>query len=422
MVKILYGNIIFTSTSKKFDIYENSYLVSKNGIIKGIYKTLPKEFENVEVDNYKDKIIIPGLIDLHVHAPQYAFRGLEMDKELIDWLNSNTFPEEAKYKNIDYAIKAYDIFANDLLHSFTTRASIFATIHKDATINLMDKLDKTGLITMVGKVNMDRNCPDYLKEDTNESYLNTIAFIEEAIKKNYKNTTPILTPRFIPSCSDLLLDKLKEIEEKYKLPIQSHLSENLSEIEWVKELCPNAKTYADAYNMHGLFGGNYKTLMAHCVYSSDLELKLIKDNHVYIVHCPESNTNLRSGIAPIRKYLDLNLNVGLGSDVAGGTTLNMFKSIEECVKCSKLRWRVVDSKYKFLNEAEAFYLATKKGGSFFGNVGSFEEGYELDAVVIDDSKIKRPSDISLENRIVGAIYLSNQIDVVAKYVKGNKVL
>jgi guanine deaminase len=422
MVKILYGNIIFTSTSKKFDIYENSYLVSKNGIIKGIYKTLPEEYKDVEVNNYKDKIIIPGLIDLHVHAPQYAFRGLEMDKELIDWLNSNTFPEEAKYKDIDYASKAYDIFAYDLLHSFTTRAAIFATIHKDATINLMDKLDKTGLITMVGKVNMDRNCPDYLKEDTNESYLNTIAFIEEAIKKNYKNTTPILTPRFIPSCSDLLLDKLKEIEEKYNMPIQSHLSENLSEIEWVKELCPNAKTYADAYNMHGLFGGNYKTLMAHCVYSSDLELKLIKDNGVYIVHCPESNTNLRSGIAPIRKYLDLDLNIGLGSDVAGGTTLNMFKSIEECVKCSKLRWRVVDSNYKFLNEAEAFYLATKKGGSFFGNVGSFEEGYELDVVVIDDSKIKRPSDISLENRITGAIYLSNQIDVIAKYVKGNKVL
>lgn len=421
MINILYGNIVFTSTSSKFDIYENSYLVAKDGIIQGIYLQLPNEYKNCKIDNYKDKIIIPGLIDLHVHAPQYSFRGLDMDLELIDWLNTNTFPEEAKYKDLEYANKAYDIFVEDLKKSFTTRSSIFATVHTSSSLLLMDKLEKSGLITYVGKVNMDRNCPSYIKEDTNKSYLDTLDWIEKVNLKNYLNTKPILTPRFIPSCSSSLLDKIKDIQVKYNLPLQSHLSENLSEIEWVKQLCPNAKTYGQAYDLHGLFGKECKTLMAHCVYSNDEELSLMKNNGVYIVHCPESNVNLKSGIAPIRKYLDEGLNIGLGSDVAGGSSINMFKAIEDAIQHSKIRWRLVDSQYQPITEVEAFCIATKKGGSFFGKVGSFEKDYELDAIIIDDSSLKHPQQLSIESRIKRFIYLANENMIVSKYVKGNKI-
>ena len=421
MINILYGNIVFTSTSSKFDIYENSYLVAKDGIIQGIYLQLPNEYKNCKIDNYKDKIIIPGLIDLHVHAPQYSFRELDMDLELIDWLNTNTFPEEAKYKDLEYANKAYDIFVEDLKKSFTTRSSIFATVHTSSSLLLMDKLEKSGLITYVGKVNMDRNCPSYIKEDTNKSYLDTLDWIEKVNLKNYLNTKPILTPRFIPSCSSSLLDKIKDVQVKYNLPLQSHLSENLSEIEWVKQLCPNAKTYGQAYDLHGLFGKECKTLMAHCVYSNDEELSLMKNNGVYIVHCPESNVNLKSGIAPIRKYLDEGLNIGLGSDVAGGSSINMFKAIEDAIQHSKIRWRLVDSQYQPITEVEAFYIATKKGGSFFGNVGSFEKDYELDAIIIDDSSLKHPQQLSIESRIKRFIYLANENMIVSKYVKGNKI-
>lgn len=423
MIKVLHGDIVFTSTPSKFDLYENSYLVTDDDKVVGVYTNLPKEYQNEKIEDYQNKLIIPGFIDLHVHAPQYTYRGLGMDLELIEWLNVNTFPEESKYKDIEYASKAYDIFVDDLLHSSTTRACIFATVHNNATLYLMDKLEKSGLVSKVGKVNMDRNCPDYIKEDTTQSYLDTISWVEEAQTRNYKNTTPILTPRFIPSCSDTLLDKLKEVQVKYHLPVQSHLSENLSEIEWVKSLCPKAKTYGEAYALHGLFGGeNVPTLMAHCVYSSDEELKLIKDNGVYIVHCPESNINVRSGIAPIRKYLDEGYNIGLGSDVAGGSSLNMFKAIEETIKSSKMRWRLLDQNYKYLSEAEGFYIASKAGGSFFGKVGSFEKDYEFDAVIIDDSRIRHPNKLSLENRIITAIYLSDERDIIGKYVKGNKVL
>ena len=423
MIKILHGDIVYTSNPSQFDLYEDGYLVTDDDKVVDVYSSLPQEYQKELIEDYKGKLIIPGLIDLHVHAPQYTYRGLGMDLELIEWLNVNTFPEESKYKDNEYALKAYSIFTDDLLHSSTTRACIFATVHKEATLLLMDKLEETKLITKVGKVNMDRNCPDYIKESSDNSYLDTLSWVEECNNRNYSFTSPILTPRFIPSCTDEILDKLKEIQVKYHLPVQSHLSENLSEIEWVKELCPSARNYGEAYALHGLFGGeDCPTLMAHCIYSNDEELALMKKNGVYIVHCPESNINVRSGIAPIRKYLDEGFNVGLGSDIAAGTTLNMFKAVEETIKASKMRWRILDQNYKWLSEQEGFYLATKGGGKFFGKVGSFEKDYEFDAVVIDDSRIRHANKLSLKNRIITAIYLSDERDIVAKYVKGNKVL
>lgn len=423
MIKILHGDIVYTSNPSQFDLYEDGYLVTDDDKVIGVYSSLPKEYQKELIEDYKGKLIIPGLIDLHVHAPQYTYRGLGMDLELIEWLNVNTFPEESKYKDNEYALKAYSIFTDDLLHSSTTRACIFATVHKEATLLLMDKLEETKLITKVGKVNMDRNCPDYIKEGSVNSYLDTLSWVEECNNRNYSFTSPILTPRFIPSCTDEILDKLKEIQVKYHLPVQSHLSENLSEIEWVKELCPSARNYGEAYALHALFGGeDCPTLMAHCIYSNEEELALMKKNGVYIVHCPESNINVRSGIAPIRKYLDEGFNVGLGSDIAAGTTLNMFKAVEETIKASKMRWRILDQNYKWLSEQEGFYLATKGGGKFFGKVGSFEKDYEFDAVVIDDSRIRHANKLSLKNRIITAIYLSDERDIVTKYVKGNKVL
>ena len=423
MIKILHGDIVYTSNPSQFDLYEDGYLVTDDDKVVDVYSSLPQEYQKELIEDYNGKLIIPGLIDLHVHAPQYTYRGLGMDLELIEWLNVNTFPEESKYKDNEYALKAYSIFTDDLLHSSTTRACIFATVHKEATLLLMDKLEETKLITKVGKVNMDRNCPDYIKEGSVNSYLDTLSWVEECNNRNYSFTSPILTPRFIPSCTDEILDKLKEIQVKYHLPVQSHLSENLSEIEWVKELCPSARNYGEAYALHALFGGeDCPTLMAHCIYSNDEELALMKKNGVYIVHCPESNINVRSGIAPIRKYLDEGFNVGLGSDIAAGTTLNMFKAVEETIKASKMRWRILDQNYKWLSEQEGFYLATKGGGKFFGKVGSFEKDYEFDAVVIDDSRIRHANKLSLKNRIITAIYLSDERDIVAKYVKGNKVL
>lgn len=234
----LYGNIIYTPTKDKLVIKNNHYLVCCDGKVEGIYQKLPAELENIEVLDYKDKLIIPGLCDTHVHAPQYSFRGIGMDYQLIQWLDTFTFPEEMQYSDVNYAKEAYKIFADDLKNSATTRASIFATSHVDSTIELMELLEKTGVKCFVGKVNMDRNCPDELKDkEPSEAAAMTEQWILES-KEKFTNIKPILTPRFVPSCTDELLEELGKLAKKYELPVQSHLSENTGEIAWVKELCP----------------------------------------------------------------------------------------------------------------------------------------------------------------------------------------
>jgi guanine deaminase len=417
---ILKGNILYSKSPKDLICIPEGYLICEDGKVEGIYETIPQQYSKLECIDYKDHLIIPGLIDLHTHAPQYPIRSLGMDMELLDWLKHNTFPEEAKYADTQYAKEAYTIFAQDLKKSATTRACIFGTIHKEATRILMDILEETGLKCMVGKVNMNRNSPEFLCEDSKSSIEDTVLWLKET-KQKYKNISPIITPRFLPSCTDDLLEELSVICREQELPLQSHLSENLSEIAWVKELCPSAEGYAQAYQQCDLFGNGIPTVMAHCVYLTEAEINLVKKNEVFIAHCPDSNANLASGIAPLRTFLDHNLNLGLGSDVAAGHTLSIFGSMVDAIKMSKLRWRLVDQTLKPLTMEEAFYLGTKGGGEFFGKVGSFEKGYEFDAVIIDDRKLTNLLPLTLKERLERVIYLSDDRHIIDKYVGGSRV-
>lgn len=414
------GNICYSENQKSIQTMEHGYVICEDGNSIGIFKELPEQWKGISCHDYGDRLIIPGLIDLHVHAPQYSFRGLGMDLELIDWLNTHTFPEEEKYQNPDYAKKAYSIFVEDLLHSATTRACVFGTCHKDATLWLMEQMEKAGIAGYVGKVNMDRNSSEGLCEKSAEvSAEDTESWIKASA--DLSNVRPILTPRFIPTCSDELMERLSTLQKQYGLPAQSHLSENLSEIEWVKELQPKASCYGDAYRMFGLFGGDCPTIMAHCVYSSEEEIGMMKEQGVFIAHCPESNANLSSGIAPAKQYLEMGMKMGLGTDVAAGSSLSMFRAMAMAIQCSKLRWRLADQSIKPLTVEEVFYLATKGGGEFFGTVGSLEAGYEFDAVVIDDSRIRHARTLSVRDRLERLIYLDQDAVIEAKYVKGKQV-
>ncbi len=420
-VFILKGNIIYTKQPDAFEICERGYLVCEDGKVQGVYQTLPFKYGGYPVTDYGDCLIIPGLVDLHIHAPQYSYRGLGMDLELLEWLEVNTFPEEAKFEYLDYAEKSYQIFADNMRRSATTRACIFATVHREATLLLMDMMEKSGLCTFVGKVNMDRNAPDFLCEETQESADETVEWIKDVLHKKYRNTLPILTPRFVPSCTDALMEDLKKIQLRYSLPLQSHLSENLSEIDWVKELCPWSEFYGDVYDHFGLFGADCPTVMAHCVYSGEKEIERMKENGVFIAHCPESNMNVSSGIAPVRRFLEEGLHVGLGSDVAGGSTENLFAAMAHAVQSSKLRWRLEDQSLDPLSVEEVFYMGTKGGGAFFGKVGSFEPGYEFDAVVLDDSRLKHPQPLDVKSRLERMIYFSDDREIRAKYVRGRQI-
>ena len=418
---VLKGNICYSQDAQTLVTVEQGYLVCLEGRSAGVYRELPQEYAAFPLKDYGDRMIVPGLVDLHIHAPQYSFRGLGMDLELLEWLNTRTFPEEAKYRDAEYAKKAYSIFADNMKRSATTRACIFATLHREATEVLMDLMEESGLKTMIGKVNMDRNCPDFLIEDSAEaSAKETVRWLEE-ISGRYRNTEPILTPRFIPTCSDGLMERLKEIQVRYGLAMQSHLSENQGEIAWVKELCPWAGFYGDAYDHFGLFGKDVRTIMAHCVWPPEEEVHRMRENGVFVAHCPQSNTNLSSGIAPVRTYLDEGIHVGLGTDVAGGVGESIFRAMADAIQMSKMRWRLVDEEQKPLTVEEAFYLGTKGGGAFFGKVGRFETGYELDAVVLNDESLRHPQPLDVKDRLERFIYISDERHIDAKYVAGRQV-
>ena len=415
------GNICFSRDKDTLEIHENSYVVCEEGICKGVFRALPEEYRHLPCTDYGDRLIIPGLVDLHLHAPQYAFRGLGMDLELIDWLNTHTFQEEQKYADPGYAGKAYEIFVEDLVKSGTTRACIFATIHREATLLLMDLLEKAGIAAYVGKVNMDRNSPEYLCEtDAQTSADDTENWLEQC-EGRYERVKPILTPRFTPSCTDELMGQLSKIQKKYRLPMQSHLSENQGEIQWVSELCPDTAFYGQAYDKFDMFGGACPTIMAHCVHSGEEEIELMRRQNVFVAHCPQSNTNLSSGVAPVRTYLEKGVKMGLGSDIAAGYSLSIFRAMADAVQCSKLRWRLTDQSLAPLKVEEAFFLGTRGGGEFFGKVGSFEDGYEFDALVLDDTTLRHPQELSVHDRLERFIYLSDDRNMTAKYVQGRKI-
>ncbi|MGI6235251.1 MAG: amidohydrolase family protein [Christensenellales bacterium] len=427
---VLKGSIAYTPEFNSFKLHDTSFLVCKDGKVVGVFDTLPELYSKYPIYDYSGQVIIPGMSDLHMHAPQYAFRGIGQNMENSQWgtwFEKYAFPEESNYSDLVYARKAYSKLISDLLKTPTTRVSMFATIHRPATELLMQLLANAGFAGFVGKVNMDRNSTNGLIETTEESLDETELWLNNTLNK-YQNMKPIITPRYIPTCTDDLLQGLGKLSIQYNVPIQSHLLEGLDEIEWVKEIKPNISCYAQGYDMYSLLGSCMPTLMAHCVYPSQADFQLMTQRKIWVAHCPGGNMHSTGGIAPILKYLRAGVRVGLASDTAGGNTINMFRILLEAVMASKTYWAFKIqcndpwAKKDYLTIANAFYLATKGGGSFFGKVGSFEPGYCFDAVVIDDVRLVDFKPRSLYERVERIINLADDRDIVAKFVNGKKIL
>ncbi len=417
-MKIYRANIIYTPTPGKLEIIPHGYIVVKsNGLVDGVYKELPENMDwRRQVMDFGDKILIPAFNDLHVHAPQYRNMGLALDLELLPWLNTYTFPEETKYADPDYARRLYRRFVHELWLQGTMRSAVFATIHPEATRILADLFIQAGMGAYVGLVGMNRNSPDTLQNTTAE-VIDGMRMLKAHLDEHGDGLVqPIITPRFVPSCSDKMLTALGEYAKETGLPVQSHLSENRSEINWVKELEPDTTCYGGAYDKYGLFGQT-PTLMAHCCYTDGEELELMRKNGVYVVHCPMSNSNLSSGMAPIRKFLNAGINVALGTDVSAGHHMSMLRVMQYAIQVSKLNYAQTKGEMSFLSLSEVFYLATKGGGSFFGKVGSFEPGYEFDALLIDDTYLNYDH-YTLEQRLERYIYLGDDRDIKRRFCRG----
>ena len=427
MNNIYKAHILFTKEKDHFEVYENGYIAVKDGIVTGVSTDITDlDSTGAEVIDFGDRLLIPAMNDMHVHAPQVHNQGVAMDLELLPWLQSYTFPEESKYADTTYAERMYRRFLHTQWLFGTMRSVAFGTVHTESTRVLMKLYQEAGMGALVGKVAMNRNCPEALCEDVASYVEGTEQLIQEF---SDTHTSPsslllpplvrlIITPRFVPSCTPDLLQACGELAAKYQLPVQSHLSENISEIAWVQELEPESESYGDAYNRYGLFGQT-PTIMAHCVWTRGNELELMKRNGVMIAHCPTSNFNLSSGMAPIRTLLDEGVRIGLGSDISGGHDLNMFRMLVYAIQVSKMHYQQDHSK-PFLTLPEVFWIATKSAGSFFGKVGSFEPGYEFDALVIDDS-VLHPSEYSLLHRLERFIYVGDDRQILFRFCRGQEV-
>lgn len=395
--------------------------ICEDGVFRGLYSALPERYARLTLHDFSGQLIVPGMTDLHLHAPQYAYCGTAMDVELLDWLQNYTYPEEGRYADVEYARQGYALFTRDLVQSATTRAVVFATLHTDATLELMRQLSEAGIRGYVGKLGMDRNSPDSCREASAEEGLReTRRWLDACAHGEYPGVKPMITPRFTPSVTDAYMKGLGELAREYGAAAQSHLSESPGEIEWVKQLCPDAETYAETYARFGLFGQTSPCVMAHCIYCPEEEDRLMRQNGVYIAHCPTSNENVIAGIAPAARYLREGYHIGLGSDVAGGHTLNLFAVMAAAVQASKLRWRYVDQSQKPLSIVDALYMATVGGGSLFGNVGLFEEGYAFDALVLNDRPLQNHMAFTPAERLERYAYLADGRPQ-AKFIEGKQI-
>ena len=419
MIRVLKGNLISAPRLGELHVAEGGCLVLEDGVIRGVFHKLPEQYAAAPVTDYGDRLILQSFADMHLHAPQYPMLGMGMDQPLLAWLNSYAFPTEARFSDPHYARIIYRRLAEELIANGTTRVCMFSSLHTEATWVLMEELENAGVTGYVGKVNMDRNgAPGLLQETTEESVRETIRWLEGC---RFDHVKPILTPRFTPSCTDELMEKLGAIAAERGLYVQSHLSENRDEIAWVRRLHPDCSQYWETYDKYGLWKDH--TVMAHCVHSDERERDAMRRAGVVAVHCPDSNVNICSGICPVRQMLREGVWVTLGSDIAGGDQLPMYRVIASAIRASKARNIMDNGRTEPLTVEEAYYLGTTSGHRFFGAGEGFASGDRLHAIVVDDSDFPDSGyQLSLTQRFERALYLMDSRSIAAVWSDGRCVV
>nr|XP_002191521.2 guanine deaminase [Taeniopygia guttata] len=436
LAHVFKGTFVHSSASAPLEILHGHLLgVDDNGTIVFVEQTDQLEqlaktwgFKTSDIRQLsKHEFLMPGLVDTHIHAPQYSFTGTRVDLPLLQWLTAYTFPTEAKYQDSGFAEEVYTRVVRRTLKNGTTTACYFATIHTDSALLLAEIIDKFGQRGFVGKVCMDVNdsVPQY-RETTADSVQETERFVRELLEKKYPRVQPIVTPRFGPSCSEDLLNALGDLALTHDLHVQSHISETEEEIKVVENMFPAYQNYTELYDKNKLL--NSKTVMAHGCHLSEEELKLFSLRGAAISHCPNSNFSMRSGVLNVQKVLKHNVKLGLGTDVAGGYSASMLDAIRKTMVASNsLQINKVNE--TGLTIEEAFRLATLGGSQALGLdnvIGNFEVGKEFDALLINTKASDSPFDLfsadEFEDTLQKFLYLGDDRNISEVYVAGKQVV
>lgn len=400
-----FGNFIHTPRPDELSILEESLItVDSDGVIVSILSSSDSEFsrsldaakhQNDFVSTSGSSFFIPGLVDLHIHAPQWPQMGKALHLPLHEWLTNCTFPLESRYDDLDFARTMYTSLVQTLLDNGTTSAVYFATVHAEATQLLAELCLESGQRAWVGRVAMDHTeqCPEYYRDENTELALSASETSIHAIRSMANNqrqlVQPILTPRFIPACTDELLYGLGQLASKHHCAIQTHCSESDWEHQFVKDRCGVTDTVA--LDKYGLL--TRQTILAHSNFLTDDDMSLVHRRGAGIAHCPLSNAYFADSVFPLRAAIEKGLRVGLGTDISGGASPSQFETCRQVVSSSRMlesgvnarlpvdHRGVADSRSSFV---EAFYLATAGGAQVLdANVGRFEVGCQFDALLID---------------------------------------
>ncbi len=327
---------------------------------------------------YRDlrgKLLLPGFVDAHVHYPQTEMIGA-FGEQLLEWLTTYTFPVERQFADADYAAEIARFFVSQLLSHGTTTALVFCTLHPESVDALFSEALRLDMRLLAGKVMMDRHAPEYLSESAEQSYRQTRELIQRWHQRGRLGYA--ITPRFAPTSTPALLAAVQQLREEFPDTwLHTHLSENLNEIAWVKNLWPEHEHYLDVYHHYQLTGP--RSVFAHAIHLADAEWQCLHDTGSAVAFCPTSNLFLGSGLFRLPTCWHHQVRMGIGSDVGAGTTFSMLRTLGEAYKVSQLQ------SYR-LRASEAFYHATLGGARALrldDYIGNFHPGKEADFVVID---------------------------------------
>ncbi|HVT45127.1 MAG TPA: guanine deaminase [Thermoanaerobaculia bacterium] len=428
---VVYRSAIFTPLADPFPSTElegtyrhldDGYLVvDDRGSIAGVgpWDSLPDHHRDHPVVRLSpDRLISPGFVDAHLHGPQLEMIG-SYGGHLLEWLNRYTFPTEMKFADPEYARNVSAGLFDELLRNGTLLTLVFSTSHTEATNVLFEEAERRGMRAIIGKAMMDRNAPAGLIESTEDSYRGTL----ELLKRwgHHEILRYAISPRFAPTATQKLLHLAGELRQEFpEAYVHTHVSENLSEVFWVKQLFPDAENYVDVYDQAGLLGE--RTILAHGVHLSDEELRTVAESKTRICHCPNSNLFLGSGLFPLKSVLRAGITVALGSDIGAGTTPSMLNAMADAYKVQQVQGIS-------LSPFHLWYLATLGGAralSLGDTTGSIEEGKEADFIVLDLSatpllRRRIASAGALEDMLAALIFIGDDRVVDRAFVRGREV-
>ncbi len=401
--------------------FDDGLLVVENGSIADVGPAaalMPALGDDALVEELPGKIIVPGFIDCHVHFPQLDIIA-SYGEQLLDWLNRYAYPEEQRFADPDYARAVADVFVDELLRNGTTTALVFATVHAHAADAIFEAAAARGMRLIAGKVLMDRNCPESLRDDPQAAYRDSRALIERWHGNGRLGYA--ITPRFALTSSEEQLQSAGRLAAEYAdVWVHTHLAENTVEVDMIAEQFPWSGSYLDVYDRFGLVRD--RAVFAHCLHLSEQDRTRMANTGASAAFCPSSNLFLGSGLLDLAALREAGVRTGLGTDVGAGTSLSVLRTMNDAYKALHLQDQALPPMRALflatLGAAEALYLDN--------HVGNFAVGKDADFLVLDPqaSSITARRDAaakSIEERMFALMVLGDDRNVHSTYLQGTRI-